>query len=148
MNKILLVLVALVLSASALTLPNSIYKNSHITPQSNYAIYKEMREAKLKRLMADESFPLQLELHKLDCSSSHGKLDNYYFLKERLENPKIEIALPPPLVNGHDLIKLGIKPGPKMGKILDEISDMQLEGELTSKEEALEYIRTKLFPFF
>lgn len=102
---------------------------------------KEMREAKLKRLMADPSFPLQLQLHNLDCSSSHGRLDNYKFLKERLENPETEIELPPPLLTGKDLIAIGLKPGPAMGKILNEISDLQLDGKLKTKAEALEYIK-------
>jgi poly(A) polymerase len=108
-----------------------------------FAHVKEMRESKLKRLMADASFPLQLELHKLDCSSSHGKLDNYYFLKERLDNPEIEIELPKPLITGYDLINLGFKPGRKMGELLQDVSDMHLEGKLTTKEEALEYVREK-----
>ena len=105
-----------------------------------FAHVQDMRESKLKRLMAESSFPLQLDLHKLDCSSSHGKLGNYDFLLERLNNPKIEIELPKPLITGHDLIAMGFKPGKKMGKILAKISDLQLEDKLKTKEEAIQWI--------
>ena len=40
-----------------------------------------MRVAKLKRFMARPTFPDELELHRVDCASSHGMLDNYEFLK-------------------------------------------------------------------
>jgi len=66
---------------------------SSVRNHMKFAHVKEMRKAKLKRLMAEPSFPLQLDLHKLDCSSSHGKLDNYVFLKDILDNPEIEIEL-------------------------------------------------------
>jgi len=117
---------------------------SAVRNHMKFAHVQEMRKSKLKRLMAEPSFSLQLDLHKLDCISSHGKLDNYFFLKDILDNPEIEIELPKPLITGHDLIKLGVKPGPKMGKILREISDLQLEGKLSSKESALEYIESSV----
>jgi hypothetical protein len=41
------------------------------------------------------------------------------------------------LVNGHDLIALGMKPGPLFKIILQELLDLQLEGEITEKAEAL-----------
>ena len=47
--------------------------------------------------------------------------------------------LPPPLIDGNDLIALGCKPGPFFKKILREIEDLQYEGSLTSHQEALRY---------
>lgn len=46
-----------------------------------------------------------------------------------------------PLVNGHDLIALGLQPGPKFKIILQEVLDLQLEGKITSKQEGLEAAR-------
>ncbi len=46
--------------------------------------------------------------------------------------PKIER-----LVNGYDLIALGLEPGPTFKIILQELIDLQLEGKITSKEEGL-----------
>lgn len=109
-----------------------------------YAHVKEMREAKLKRLIAEPSFQNQLELHRIDCISSHAKMNNYIFLIDRLGEEEHVVELPKPFINGHDLIERGMKPGRKMGKILRKVSDMQLEGEIKSREEALEWVREKL----
>lgn len=49
--------------------------------------------------------------------------------------------LPNPLVNGQDLLSQGIEPGERMGKILKEIFEMQLEGKISSKTQAFEEIR-------
>jgi hypothetical protein len=46
------------------------------------------------------------------------------------------------LVTGYDLIALGLEPGPKFKVILQELYDLQLEGKLISKEQALETART------
>ena len=48
---------------------------------------------------------------------------------------------PLPLINGDDLIALGCKPGPVLGKILREIENLQYEGSLTSRHDALCYAR-------
>lgn len=104
-----------------------------------FAHVSQMRQAKLKRLIAADTFELQLELHRIDCISSHAKMDQYLFLLDKINEEEDVVELPPPLVNGHDLMALGISPGPKMGEILDQISDLQLEKKLTTKEEALEY---------
>ena len=51
----------------------------------------------------------------------------------------------PPLINGNDLTALGCKPGPVYGKILREIEDMQYEGLLTSRRDALNYAIARIF---
>ncbi|MFM8720752.1 MAG: CCA tRNA nucleotidyltransferase, partial [Chthoniobacterales bacterium] len=68
---------------------------------------QNMRTAKLKRFMAREGFGEELELHRVDCLSSHGALDNYDFLKTKAEEFANEPLIPPPLVTGHDLMALG-----------------------------------------
>lgn len=64
-------------------------------------------------------------------------------LLDRLGEDAHEVELPKPLINGHDLIQMGMKPGREMGNILGEVSDMQLEGELKTKEEAIEWVKEK-----
>jgi len=44
-----------------------------------------MRTAKLKRFMARLTFDDELELHRVDCESSHRMLDNYEFLLRKRE---------------------------------------------------------------
>ena len=105
-----------------------------------YAHVQEMRPAKWKRLIAEETFPLELELHRTDCISSHKIMSSFTFLLDKMNEQPNEIKLPPPLVTGKDLIALGMKPGPEFGEILESIADLQLEGKITTKEEALERI--------
>jgi poly(A) polymerase len=100
-----------------------------------------MRVAKLKRFMARPTFGDELELHRVDCESSHRMLDNYEFLLRKREEFANEPIIPPPLVRGDDLIALGLKPGPKFGEILEAVETRQLEGTLRTREEALEWVK-------
>jgi len=98
---------------------------------------REMREAKLKRFLRMERFEEHLALHRLDCSSSHGSLDNWEFMKARKEALAEEQLRPPRLVTGADLIAAGYEPGPDFKAILETAEDWQLEGLVASKEEAM-----------
>src|SRR6266404_646642 len=100
-----------------------------------------MRVAKLKRFMARPTFEDELELHRVDCASSHGMLDNYEFLVGKREEFANEPIIPPPLVRGEDLIALGLKPGPKFSEILEAVETRQLEGALKTREEALDWVK-------
>jgi poly(A) polymerase len=101
----------------------------------------KMRVAKLKRFMARPTFEDELELHRVDCASSHRMMDNYEFLLCKREEFANEPIIPPPLVHGGDLIALGLKPGPKFGEILEAVETRQLEGTLRNREEALEWLK-------
>jgi tRNA nucleotidyltransferase/poly(A) polymerase len=100
-----------------------------------------MRVAKLKRFMARPTFDDELELHRVDCESSHRMLDNYEFLLRKRQEFANEPIIPPPLVRGDDLIALSLKPGPKFGEILEAVETRQLEGTLRTREEALEWVK-------
>src|SRR6059058_4030231 len=100
-----------------------------------------MRIAKLKRFMARPTFDDELELHRVDCEGSHGMLDNYEFLLRKREEFANEPIIPPPLVRGDDLMALGLKPGPKLGEILEAVETRQLEGTLRTREEALKWVQ-------
>jgi poly(A) polymerase len=106
----------------------------------------KMRVAKLKRFMARPTFEEELELHRVDCASSHGMLDNYEFLLSKREEFANEPIIPPPLVRGDDLIAMGLKPSPKFGEILEAVETRQLEGALKSREEALEWVEQNYSP--
>jgi poly(A) polymerase len=100
-----------------------------------------MRVAKLKRFMARPTFEDELELHRVDCASSHAMLDNYEFLLKKKQEFANEPIIPPPLVRGDDLIAMGMKPGPQFGEILEAVETRQLEGALKDREEALKWIK-------
>jgi poly(A) polymerase len=102
---------------------------------------QKMRVAKLKRFMAEPTFDRELELHRVDCASSNGFTDNYEFLQAREAEFAAEPLIPPPLVTGKDLIKLGLQPGPRFREILEAIQNEQLEGRILERDDALELLR-------
>jgi poly(A) polymerase len=56
-----------------------------------------------------------------------------------------KVAFPPKIIDGHDLInQFGLKPGPKIREILEAVKEAQAAGEITSREEALYYIKNRL----
>lgn len=100
-----------------------------------------MRVAKLKRFMARPTFQEELELHRVDCASSHKMMENYEFLIQKQREFANEPIIPPPLVRGDDLIAMGLEPGPGFGEILEAVETRQLEGGLKTRDEALEWVR-------
>lgn len=107
---------------------------------------QQMRTAKLKRFMSRPTFPEEVELHRVDCTSSHGMLDNIDFLEEKAAEFAAEPLIPPPLLTGRHLIDLGFTPGPRFKEILELVQTEQLEGRLHSEEEALALVREKFDP--
>ena len=106
----------------------------------------EMRESTLKRMLRLNRFDEHLELHRLDCESSHGNLENYELAKSRFEQSPPEELRPPRLLTGDDLIAAGYRPGPDFARMLEAVEDAQLEGRIQSKEEALELARSTMGP--
>ena len=47
------------------------------------------------------------------------------------------------IITGHDLIALGLKPGPIFKEILQEVELLFLEKKITSKEQALDFVKNK-----
>lgn len=105
---------------------------------------REMRKATLRRLLLRPTFPIELELHRLDCLGSHGRLDNYQFCVQAASDLEQTPAAEPPLVRGKDLLQLGLTAGPEMGKLLAEIRERQLEDEFASREEALAWAQKRI----
>jgi poly(A) polymerase len=101
---------------------------------------QKMRVAKLKRFMAEPTFDREMELHRVDCGSSNGFTDNYEFLQAKAAQFAAEPLIPPPLITGRDLIRLGLKPGPRFKDILETIETEQLEGRILDREHALLYL--------
>jgi poly(A) polymerase len=110
----------------------------------NHMVFKDvqqMRPARLRRFMARPHFGIELELHRVDCAGSHGDLENYQFLVHKASEFAREPLIPPPLVRGDDLISMGLKPGPKIGELLEAVQTAQLEGEVTTRAQALDLLQ-------
>ena len=127
-----------------LRFPNALKEQIVICIQGHmrFKEVQNMRPGRLKRLLQRETFPDELELHHIDCASSHGNLENWEFLKKKTEELSEEDIKPKRLLTGEDLMSLGFKEGPLLGKMLSQIYDLQLEGELASKEAALSWVKT------
>ena len=106
----------------------------------------QMRESTLKRMLRLNRFDEHLELHRLDCASSHGHLENYEFAKTKFEQAAPEELRPPRLVTGDDLIAAGYRPGPEFSRMLEAAEDAQLEARIHSKEDGLELVRAAFGP--
>ena len=101
---------------------------------------QKMRVAKLKRFMAAPTFTGEMELHRVDCASSNGFTDNYEFLQAKAAEFAAQPLIPPPLVTGRDLIRLGLQPGPRFKEFLEAVQTEQLEGRITDRQSALEFL--------
>jgi len=101
---------------------------------------QRMRTATLKRFVRLPKIEEHMELHRLDCLSSHRNLEAYHFVRDFLARTPPEQVRPLRLLTGDDLLYLGYRPGPKFSEILRAIEDAQLEGLIGSREEALEYL--------
>ena len=103
----------------------------------------QMRESTMKRFLRMENFAEHLELHRLDCLSSNGKLDTYKRVRARLAELGEEDLRPKPLLTGRDLIEQGYAPGPSFGKMLAAVEDAQLEARVQNRGEALALVRAE-----
>ena len=111
--------------------------NNHM----RFADAMKMKESTLKRFLRLPNFPEHLQLHRMDCLSSHSDLTLYDFVSKKMAETPAEEIRPAPLVTGRDLIALGHNPGPRFKEILSAVEDQQLEGSLSSREDALEFVR-------
>jgi tRNA nucleotidyltransferase/poly(A) polymerase len=101
----------------------------------------QMKASTLKRFVRLDRFDEHLELHRLDCSSSHRNLENYEFVHRFLAETPPEEVRPPRLLTGDDLKVLGFKPGPRFKEILDAVEEAQLNGNVLTREAGLQFVK-------
>ena len=105
-----------------------------------FADVKKMKDSTFKRFLRLPRFEEHLELHRIDCLASHGKLEFYDFISERRASMPPEAIHPRPLLSGTDLMAAGYSAGPRFKEILAALEDAQLEGRINSRSDALEYL--------
>ena len=105
---------------------------------------EEMKESTLKRFVRLPGFEQHMELHRLDCLSSHRNLGSYEFARRFLDETPPEQVRPERLLGGRDLLAMGLKPGPQFAGILRRVEDAQLEGQIKTKQEAREFVLRNL----
>ena len=101
---------------------------------------KEMKRSTVRRLLGRPDIENLLNLHLADCVCSNGDLSTHTLLR----SAQIEFQSTPPvperLITGKDLIDRGLKPGPAFRKILEDAQTEQLEGNINSREDALNWL--------
>jgi poly(A) polymerase len=107
---------------------------------------EQMRPATLKRFVRLPRFEEHMELHRLDCTSSHRRMDAYAFVSRLLNETPPEQIRPSKLLTGDNLREMGYKPGPIFSQILASLEDAQLEGKVSTEDEAIRYVRSKFRP--
>ena len=110
-----------------------------------FADAPRMKASTLKRFFRLENFAEHLALHRMDCMAGSGDLTHWEFVRERYENMPEEAVRPQPLVTGRELIAAGYTPGAGFKEMLRAAEDAQLEGTVTTADEALALIRER-FP--
>jgi poly(A) polymerase len=103
-----------------------------------------MRLSKLKVTLAHPGIRELLALHRADAEASGRSVAHVEFCEECLRDWSPAELDPPPLVSGGDLIALGLDPGPRFKQILDAVREAQLDGTVTTREEALALVRRLL----
>ena len=102
---------------------------------------RQMRQSTLKRLFAEPYVDDLAELIHADILGSHGDLANYEWALARKREFELSGEEVKPLLSGHDLMEMGLEPGPQFKKLLDALVDAQLEGKVHNRTEAIERVK-------
>src|SRR5580704_5369931 len=102
----------------------------------------QMKPSTLKRFARLNRFDEHLELHRLDCLSSHRMLDNYDFVQKFVRDTPAEQIRPARLLTGDVLVAMGLQPGPSFKQILDSVEEAQLNDLLHTREEAIQFLKS------
>jgi poly(A) polymerase len=99
----------------------------------------KMRESTLQRFVTQPYFETLLAFHKADATITDGNLANYEFCASKLKDLGSK-GQSFKLIDGNDLIQLGLSPGKEFSEIIRKIEDLAMENLIKTKEEALEYV--------
>jgi poly(A) polymerase len=101
----------------------------------------KMSLAELKIVLTEPYFEDLYELQRV-IQKAEGKSTAVLKKLRKREKSLTDVELKPkPLLNGHDLMRLGAVPGPGLGQLAEEIYIAQLEGELQTVEEARQWVQ-------
>jgi tRNA nucleotidyltransferase (CCA-adding enzyme) len=119
----------------------------HLKPGSWFKVRDEVGDGAFRRLANKVDLELLARLAKSDCLGREpGRFDCTamdWFL-ERARALGVEHRPPAPILLGRHLLALGVAPGPRMGEILKIVYEAQLDGAITTVDEAIEAARRQL----
>jgi tRNA nucleotidyltransferase (CCA-adding enzyme) len=112
----------------------------HLKPGSWYKVRDEVGDGAFRRLAHKVDLELLARVAKSDCEGRKpGQFDCTamdWFL-ERARALGVEHRPPAPILLGRHLLELGLKPGPRVGEILKAVYEQQMDGTITSLDEAI-----------
>ncbi|MBE3096719.1 MAG: CCA tRNA nucleotidyltransferase [Planctomycetes bacterium] len=111
----------------------------HLKPGMWFKARERVGDGAFRRLAQKVDLELLARLATADCVGRTGLFDcraMEWFL-ERARSLGVEHRPPRPLLLGRHLLDLGVRPGPRMGVILRDVYERQLDGEVTTTEQAL-----------
>src|SRR5262249_42513731 len=103
-----------------------------------------LRESKLKRILAAPGIDDLLDLHTALALASDGNTAEVEYCRNYLKSAPAGPINPAPLISGSDLVQHRLKPGVHCAMLLENVRDAQLDGLVRSKTEALEWVDRQL----
>ncbi len=110
----------------------------HLKPGAFYKVRDAIGDGAFRRLAQRTDLELLARLARADCNGRTGTFDCTamdWFI-ERARALGVEHRPPAPILMGRHLFELGVAPGPGMGEILKAIYELQLDGAVTTLDEA------------
>jgi len=111
----------------------------HLKPGMLFKVRHELTDGAFRRLAQKVDLELLARVAKSDCLGRTGDFDCSamdWFL-ERARELGVDRSPPKPLLLGRHLLDLGVPPGPAMGELLKQVYERQLDGEITSTDDAI-----------
>jgi len=118
----------------------------HLKPGAFYKVRDEIGDGAFRRLAQKVDLELLARIARADCNGRTGAFDCTamdWFI-ERARALGVEHRPPPPILMGRHLLEMGVEPGPAMGEILKAVYELQLDGRVTTLDEARAEARTVL----
>ncbi len=114
----------------------------HLAPghfHKSFLSGQSVSDGAFRRLAQRVEPDLLYRVSRADCLGRTGnfKPDAMEWFKQRVNELSIEVKAPESFLKGRHLLELGVKPGPEIGKIIHEIFELQLDGRVTTLEEAI-----------
>lgn len=111
-----------------------------VADHMRHHVIKEFRKSTLKRYLALPYIDDLMLLNEADTRSASGNMEHIDYLREKMDEWEPEEIRPKKIFTGKDLIEMKFIPGPIFKKILNKIEDLQLEGIITNKKQAIKFV--------
>jgi tRNA nucleotidyltransferase (CCA-adding enzyme) len=120
---------------------------NHLKPGQLYEDRERVSDGAVRRLAAKCEPLLLYHVARADClgrAPGHFPPVAMEWFRERVERLGVARRPPEPLLRGRDVLALGVLPGPAVGRIVKAVYERQLDGAVTTLEQAVEEARRRL----